>query len=260
MPVSITLVGGPTVAIDIGGLRVVTDPTFDPPGTYPNPRVKQLVKTRGPALSANELMPIDVVLASHGHDDNLDRSGRELLARAPQAFTTRDLAQQFGANVVGLDEYESVRIQRPDGKTLDITAVTAHHGPDGVWQRLGPVLGFVLSGPGVPTVYVSGDNSSVAVVKEVSQRCAPIDIAVLFAGGARFDAYGADAYITLSNEAALEAAKILTHATIVPVHADSWAHLSQDAAEMKALFVTHELGSRIVTLSPGERATLGRFA
>jgi hypothetical protein len=28
-------VGGPTVVLEIGGLRLVTDPTFDEPGTYP---------------------------------------------------------------------------------------------------------------------------------------------------------------------------------------------------------------------------------
>jgi len=31
---SITLVGGPTVLIEMPGLRILTDPTFDPPGQY----------------------------------------------------------------------------------------------------------------------------------------------------------------------------------------------------------------------------------
>lgn len=32
--VSVQLVGGPTTIIEVGGLRFVTDPTFDPPSTY----------------------------------------------------------------------------------------------------------------------------------------------------------------------------------------------------------------------------------
>jgi hypothetical protein len=32
---TLTLVGGPTVLIDIDGCRLLTDPTFDAPGRYP---------------------------------------------------------------------------------------------------------------------------------------------------------------------------------------------------------------------------------
>jgi hypothetical protein len=28
------VVGGPTTVLDLGGLRIVTDPTFDPPGPH----------------------------------------------------------------------------------------------------------------------------------------------------------------------------------------------------------------------------------
>jgi hypothetical protein len=46
------------------------------------------------------------------------------------------------------------------------------------------VTGFVLSGPGLPTVYLSGDNASMGVINEVADRVGQIDIAVLFAGAA----------------------------------------------------------------------------
>ena len=35
----ITLIGGPTALIEIGGFRLLTDPTFDPPGDYQLPHV-----------------------------------------------------------------------------------------------------------------------------------------------------------------------------------------------------------------------------
>ena len=31
---TLTLIGGPTVLIEFDGLRLLTDPTFDPPGDY----------------------------------------------------------------------------------------------------------------------------------------------------------------------------------------------------------------------------------
>ena len=34
----ITLIGGPTVLIEIAGLRLLTDPTFDAPGSYASGR------------------------------------------------------------------------------------------------------------------------------------------------------------------------------------------------------------------------------
>jgi L-ascorbate metabolism protein UlaG (beta-lactamase superfamily) len=46
----ITLIGGPTVLIETGGFRLLTDPTFDPPGEYKLPHVT-LKKTAAPALT-----------------------------------------------------------------------------------------------------------------------------------------------------------------------------------------------------------------
>ena len=35
----LTLIGGPTVLIEVAGFRLLTDPTFDPPGEYRLPHV-----------------------------------------------------------------------------------------------------------------------------------------------------------------------------------------------------------------------------
>src|SRR3984957_18912441 len=76
MMVSIQLVGGPTAVLDVGGLRLVTDPTFDSPGSYPVPDGPTLTKLAAPALTAAEIGRPDAVLLSHDqHADNLDRAG-----------------------------------------------------------------------------------------------------------------------------------------------------------------------------------------
>ena len=59
--VKLTLIGGPTILIETGRLRLLTDPTFDPPGSYQSGSVT-LQKTAGPALSVAELGRIDAVL------------------------------------------------------------------------------------------------------------------------------------------------------------------------------------------------------
>ena len=77
--ITLTLIGGPTVLIEIDGLRLLTDPTFDPPGSYQTGPVT-LHKKAGPALSINQLGRIDAILLSHDQQaDNLDHAGRALL-------------------------------------------------------------------------------------------------------------------------------------------------------------------------------------
>lgn len=77
-----TYIGGPTVLLEMGGLRLLTDPTFDPEGSeYPTP-VYTLRKVSGPAVSADALGELDAVLLSHDHHfDN--RHGPEGGDRGP---------------------------------------------------------------------------------------------------------------------------------------------------------------------------------
>ncbi len=254
------MIGGPTALLEVAGLRILTDPTFDPPQTYTGPGTEGtngITKTAGPALSADEVAPVDVALISHDHHiDNLDQSGREFLRDVRSVFTTTAGAMRLGGNVAGLDDYESATVAKPGGGDLTITGVPAHHGPDGLWEHTGPVIGFVLSGEHVPTIYVSGDNSSVEVVREIAGRMGRIDLAVLFAGCAAFEEIADGVNLTLSNETAVEAAKILDSATVIPVHTDSWAHFHQSQDQMHEAFLDAGIADRIVVLHPGESADL----
>src|SRR3954451_5407858 len=98
----IQYLGGPTALLDFGGLRLLTDPTFDPPGDYPiGERV--LTKTQAPASGPGEVGSVDAVLLSHAqHPDNLDRAGREYLNTAPLVFSTAAGLERLGEPVVPL--------------------------------------------------------------------------------------------------------------------------------------------------------------
>ncbi|MGJ6123864.1 MBL fold metallo-hydrolase [Mycolicibacterium sp. Y3] len=238
--ISFQPIGGPTAILSFGGLRVIIDPTFDEPQDYTGHEgtvgLKGVIRTEGPAVGAHELGTIDVALVSHDHHiDNLDTSGRELLKDVTHVYTTDLGAERLGGGAVGLEDYKTAQLPLPDGGTVTITGVPAQHGPDGVWQAIGPVTGFVLSGD-IPTTYVSGDNSSVDIVKGIAERFPDIELAVLFVGGAGFEELADGVYITLSNERALQVANILTKATIVPVHNDSWKHFREDADDLLGVF------------------------
>ena len=252
--ITIRLVGGPTVVFEIGGVRLLTDPTFDPPGDH---RIgeRNLVKTGDPAIGFDAIGDVDAVLLSHDqHPDNLDGQGRKLIERVPLVLTTAAAAQRLGGPTRELPVWSSLVLPRPDGGELKITGVPAQHGPMGTEHITGEVRGFVVSGEGLPTVYISGDNVSLAIVRDVADHAGPIDIAVLFAGRARSPLI--DAYLTFSAEQAAEAAEILGSRVVIPIHVDSWAHLTQDASLMGDAFARHGLAERLLVLTPGALTTV----
>ncbi|WCH92870.1 MBL fold metallo-hydrolase [Streptomyces moderatus] len=246
--VPVRVFGGPTALFEYGGLRVLTDPTFDAPGDYPLGGGRALTKTAASAGSVDDLGRIDVVLLSHDeHPDNLDVSGRALLADVPLTLTTPSGAKRLGGAARGLADWESVEVERPGGGVVTVTGVPALHGPGERAELeavVGQVVGFVLTGDGLPTVYVSGDNAQLGPVREVAERFGPVDLAVLFAGAARTPVLDRH-LLTLDSARAAEAARILEARRIVPVHFDSWAHFTEGREELKAAFTAAGLIERV---------------
>ncbi|WP_061961757.1 MBL fold metallo-hydrolase [Demequina flava] len=248
-PVALTLIGGPTVVIEYAGQRLLTDPTFDPPGEYGN-----LAKTAGPAVDPQDLWPLDAVLLSHDeHDDNLDIAGRAILTEVQQVLTTPSGAQRLG-RAMGLEAWESTDLLG-GGETITVTAVPAQHGPDDVAPHLGDVTGFVLEAPGHPTVYISGDNSEVSVVEQVAQRFPDVALALVFAGAARIDRLG-DALLTVDAERTASIGSLWPEAALVPVHVEDWAHFSQPREDFVAWFTDHDQADRLTLVERGERIEL----
>lgn len=247
-----THIGGPTLLLEIAGLKILTDPTFDQPGEYRHPETNSvLVKLTPPALGLDAVEPVDLVLLSHDqHVDNLDHSGRDLLTRVPGVITTVDGAARLGGGSTGLRAWEETSVALPAGGQLDIIAVPALHGPEGAETTLGPVIGFVLRGPGLPLVYVSGDNASLTRVEQIADRFGPVDVAVLFAGKVSTHLLdGAD--LTLSSAAAATAAGMLDASAVIGVHTEGWTHFTEGPEELRAAFVEAGLDDRLVTLVPG---------
>ncbi|CAM06500.1 MBL fold metallo-hydrolase [Saccharopolyspora erythraea] len=158
------LFGGPTALFEYGGLRFLTDPTFDAPGDYPTPSGAVLTKTAPADGTPADLGRVDVVLLSHDeHADNLDHSGRALLADVPLTLTTPGGGRRLGERARGLADWESIELDRPDGGTLTVTGVPALHGPgprEEVEAITGEVVGFVLTAEDLPTVYVSSGGQA----------------------------------------------------------------------------------------------------
>jgi L-ascorbate metabolism protein UlaG (beta-lactamase superfamily) len=256
----IQLVGGPTAVLDVGGLRLVTDPTFDPPGSYPLPGGPTLTKIAEPALTAAEIGRPDAVLLSHDqHADNLDRAGRDFLATAPLTLTTPSGAARLAADgiaVRGMAPWQQTTLPRAGREPLQVTAVPARHGPEGCEPVSGEVIGFVLTAPDLPTIYLSGDNAWLGAVEQVAARFGPVEVAVLFTGAARLAGVFDGALLTLDSARSAEAARLLGARLVVPVHYAGWQHFSEGGADLRAAFDRAGLAGRLALLAPGEYADL----
>lgn len=245
----LTLIGGPTVLIEFDGIRLLTDPTFDPAGLYHEAPVR-FEKTTGPALSVEEVGALDAVLLSHDHHfDNLDHSGRKMLPSVPVVYTTNAGASRLGGNALGLAPFETRTLETRSGKRLLVTATPARHGPVGIEPYSGDVVGFALgvNQPG-DLVYITGDTVWYHGTADVASRFAP-KVVVLYTGAAeprgRF-------HMTMGSEDALEAAQAFPNARLVAIHNEGWVHLKETQAQLHDTFAKLGSGQRLTELERGE--------
>lgn len=188
------MIGHSTVLIEIGGLKVLTDPYF---GVRGNPAYGRPVP---PARTREELAAVDGVLVSHGHWDHTDaRFLGSLPADVPVVTSkwTKRLVQWQGAKrVVGLGTWEETRVGE-----LAVTAVPALH--------VIVAVGFIIRGEG-RCIYFAGDTYHRPFMKELGRRFA-IDIALM-----PVTTYGIP--MTMGERGAVQAVRDLRPSVVVPIH------------------------------------------
>jgi L-ascorbate metabolism protein UlaG (beta-lactamase superfamily) len=262
--VRVTHVGGPTVLLELGGWRLLTDPTFDPAGgSYRFGWGTGSKKLAGPALSAAELGPIDAVLVSHDHhEDNLDAGGRALLPAAGTVVTTAPGAVRLGregiGDVRGLAAWEQATLTAPGKPALEITATPCRHGPPLSHPIVGAVVGFALDWEGGPgTLWISGDTVLYGGVREVAERL-EVDVALLHLGGVRFPISGPLRY-TMNAAEAVELTGLVAPRVALPIHYEGWKHFRQgrEAVERELAGAPADVRERFRWLEIGTPTEVG---
>ena len=254
-PNTVTVLGGPTALIHLAGWTLLTDPTFDAAGTEYQDGPVLVRKTADPALKPAQLPALDAVLASHTtHQDNLDTAGRTVVSGASAVLTTVAGAEDLGGAAVGLEPWQTRTLSKPGRAPLNITAVPARHGPLGTEELTGPVTGFLLhtDDGSAPSVYVSGDTVDLDAMSDLADRHR-IDVALLHLGAAGFEAFG-DVRLSLTAVQAVEARRLLGDPLVVAVHAEGWAHYTEDRNHVQQTF--DAAGAPLHWPTPGEPVTL----
>ena len=257
----VTHVGGPTTLIEVGGWRLLTDPTFDPAGGhYDFGWGTSSDKLVGPAVAADDLPPVDAVLLTHDHHgDNLDAAGRALLPSVGTVLTTVSGARRLGGGARGLAAGATTRLVADGKPAIEVTATPARHGPPLSGPIVGDVVGFALRWATQEDVFlwITGDTVLHRPLREAAAAMR-VDVAIVHVGGVRFPITGPVRY-TMTARRAVELVGLARPRVAVPAHYEGWAHFKDGraAVERELARAPQDVRERVRWLPMGEPVDLG---
>ncbi|MEI7844353.1 MAG: MBL fold metallo-hydrolase [Chloroflexota bacterium] len=249
----ITHISTATLLLEIGSLRLLTDPVFDPSGgRYSFGWGTGSTKLTSPPISLDSLGKIDAVLLSHDqHQDNLDRAGRAFLPKAGLVLTTLSGGRRLGHNAQGLKTWQSTLLESGNTK-IKVTATPAQHGPWFVRPFAGETTGFVLEWDDQKdgALYITGDTIYYRGINEVAQRF-KVGLAIFHLGRASFPITGPIRF-TMDGNDGIKAARALNPQTVIPIHYEGWKHFSQGREVIEKIFAAAGLKDQLTWLNFGE--------
>ncbi len=248
----ITHISTATMLLEIGSLRLLTDPVFDPAGgRYSFGWGTGSTKLTDSPISPDSLGAIDAVLLSHDHhEDNLDKAGRAFLPKAKRVLTTTSGERRLRGNAEGLANWQSTVLESGDTK-IKITATPAQHGPLIVRPFAGQTIGFMLEWDGQQNgaLYITGDTIFYHGVEKVAKRFT-VSVGIFHLGRASFPVTGPIRF-TMDAKDGVKAARALNPRTIIPIHYEGWNHFREGRAGIEREFTAAGLNDKLKWLEVG---------
>jgi L-ascorbate metabolism protein UlaG (beta-lactamase superfamily) len=176
---AVTFVGHATFLIQTDAGNVLTDPMFSEragPLNLLGPR-----RVRQPGVRFDDLPPIAVVLLSHNHYDHCDRPTLRRLARRFDPLVVAPLGNGRLVRSAGIRRVEELDWwQAAAAAPMGVTLTPARHfSARTPWDRNRALWGGFLLDTGRARIYFAGDSAYGAFFREIGERLAPIDLALL---------------------------------------------------------------------------------
>ena len=214
--VTLAWLGHATVLINFFGVKILTDPALFPrigirlPGFTIGPK-----RLTAPALEAEELPKIDLILLSHAHFDHLDLRTLRCFDKNTAVITaraTRDLLRRTRfRDITELDWGETKSLQAATGN-IDITALAVNHwGARKQRDTYRGYNGYLVERKGRRIIF-AGDTAMTDTFAELRRRGA-IHLAIMSIG-----AYNPWIHSHCSPEQAVEMANAAGARFVMPVH------------------------------------------
>ena len=240
----VTWLGHSTTLIEIGGVRVLTDPVW---GSRASPLSLAGPKRFQPVpIALREMPPVDLVIISHDHYDHLDYPTIRALVKSDVPFVT---SLGVGAHLEGwgipperiteLDWWESYVL--PTAGVRVTAAPSQHFSGRTIKTRNATLWSSFVVRSERHSVFFSGDTGLTTEYQDIRERLGPFDLAMLEVGA--WDPAWGDMHLGPQN--ALKAVALLDAETFLPVHWGTFRlamHPWDQPAE-----VLYEQGSKIRT-------------
>ena len=229
---SLAFIGNATMLLRLGGLTLLTDPSFVPRGTdVPIGYGMTTRRLTDPAMTIDELPDLDAVVLSHWHGDHFDQVAQERLDRDVPILTTPQAAGELTdlgfARPLPLDTWATHLLVGREG-SVRVTSLPARHAPGPLEIALPDVMGSLLEvfdgTPGDAAVaprlrlYITGDTIVYEGLREIGTRAGAIDLAILHLGGTRVMGMT----VTMDAEQGVELLGLLTPTRAAAIHYDDY--------------------------------------
>jgi len=261
--VQITYIGHATLLLEMGGVRVLTDPNFEPRlGRF-------LARVSAPGVALEALPELDALLLTHAHADHLsfkslDRLPRDIPLYAPPAVA-RWLVGKGYRHATPIDDGESANI----GTGLRVhTGRATHKGNRYGFDRWRSATNMYLLESDEESAFFAGDTALTPSTHHLVERVLwanhrQLDIALLPIGWAPAWKPGFRRG-HLTGEDALALFETLRARAMLPYHWGTFRHVTATAHDainrLRAKLEQHDARERVHVIEPGESLTLGAEA
>lgn len=268
MQIDVTFVGNATTLISCGDLTLLTDPNFLHRGQRAYLGYGLVSKRRhDPALTIDQLPPLDAVVLSHMHGDHWDRVAQGGLDHALPIITTPHAAKRLrrrgfhGAHA--LSTWGTYALEKGNTR-LTLTALPGRHAPTPIDRFLPPVMGTMvefasLADPAMRRLYISGDTLLIDELAQIPSRFQAIDAGVLHLGGTRLPAGDRVPFgltVTMDGSQGAELTTLLDLPRVIPVHFDDYGVFASPLSDFLDEMHHRGLSERVIRLGRGDTTTL----